>query len=97
MHNSELRISRVDILNFHALNPAVKSRDFNLGMTEAEVRLLVRNLAHFHAASRAMARMRRLDLTQHYGGLCKTSTVAGLTSMCVFNPTDCRQMSSFEL
>ena len=52
-------------------------RDFNEGLGEAEVRLVVRNLAYFHAASTALARIRRLDLTHHYGPLCDISVTEG--------------------
>ena len=53
------------------------SRDFNAGLTEAEVRLMIRNLAHFHAASVALARIKGIDLAQHYGQLSKAFDTAG--------------------
>jgi hypothetical protein len=52
-------------------------RDFNEGLVEAELRLVVRNLAYFHAASTALARIRRLDLMHHYGPLCDISVTEG--------------------
>ncbi len=44
-------------------------RDFNEGLGEAELMLVVKNLAHFHAASMALSRTLRLDLEEHYGPL----------------------------
>ena len=55
------------------------SRDFNAGLTEAEVRLMIRNLAHFHAASVALARIKGIDLAQHYGQLSSEWVTAGKT------------------
>jgi Ecdysteroid kinase-like family len=52
-------------------------RDFNAGLSEAELRLVIRNLAYFHAASAALARIKRIDLAQHYGPLSQPFDIAG--------------------
>jgi hypothetical protein len=52
-------------------------RDFNAGLNEAELRLVMRNLAYFHAASAALARIKGIDLDQHYGQLSKPFDIAG--------------------
>jgi hypothetical protein len=46
-------------------------------LSEAEVRVVVRNLAYFHAASTALARINGIDLAQHYGQLSKPMNNAG--------------------
>jgi len=65
------------IAQYLAFTLSVLFRDFNAGLSEAEVRLIVRNLAHFHAASMVLPWHRSLDLASHYRPLFASSDVEG--------------------